>query len=239
MKQTIELFEIAARDGEKAKHFYESLFNWKMTDIGPMMKIDRSDAGLKGHILKWPHKGPTHLTIYIRVENISDCLFKVEKLGGKVILQEMKVPSGGSIAQFTDLDGNIVAIFQNNEQKSHYLSKDVKDTQIGFFEIASREGARAKQFYETIFNWQLTDVGAEINISKEDAGIKGHILNWTKEDPPYLTIYVRVDNIQHYLEKIKELGGTILIPETKIHNGGTFALFKDLDGNIFGISSGR
>lgn len=239
MKQTIDLFEIATKDGDNAKYFYETLFNWQITDIGPMMKISSSNAGIKGHILKKPHGGATHLTIYIRVENIADCLMKVEKMGGKVILPEMPVPSGGSIAKFTDLDGNIVAVFQNKEQEIREISEHVQENQIGFFEIASREGMRSKYFYESIFNWQLTDVGSEINISKEYAGVKGHILNWTSEAPTYLTLYVKVDNIPNYLEKINRLGGKILIPETEIRNGGTFAQFQDLDGNIIGLSSGR
>lgn len=239
MKQTIDLFEITSRDGEKSKGFYQSLFNWKISDVGPMMKISSADAGIKGHILKWPNERPSHLALYIRVENISDCLKKVVNLGGKVILLEMAVPSGGSIAKFMDLDGNIVAIFQNDEQEERNIEENIKVNQIGFFEIASREGERSKEFYETIFNWKITDVGHEMNISREDAGIKGHILNWSHEEPTFLTIYVKVENISEYLEKVKNLGGSVLIPETEIRNGGTFAQFKDLDGNIIGLSSGR
>lgn len=239
MKQTIDLFEITARDGDKTKNFYESLLNWKISDVGPMMKISSVDAGMKGHILKWPSERPSHLTIYIRVVNISECLEKVVQLGGKVILEEMSVPSGGSIAKFMDLDGNVAAIFQNDAQEERSIVENIKVNQIGFFEIASKEGHRSKEFYETIFNWKISDKGPEMNISGEDAGIKGNILNWSHEEPTFLTIYVKVENISASLEKVSKLGGTVHISETKIRNGGTFAQFKDLDGNIIGLYSGR
>ncbi|QCJ41385.1 VOC family protein [Bacillus sp. S3] len=238
MGNTIKMFVIATRDGNTAKYFYESLFNWKVTDVGPLMQI--SGAGLSSHILKWPHKDhPTHVSIYINVENIKECLSKVEEMGGTVILPEMAVPTGGSIAQFVDPDGIIIGAYQGTTHTESQSKPVIVVNQIGFFEIAAREGDRSKRFYESVFNWRITDDGPIMSISAEDAGLDGHLFNWTFEEPPYLTLYIRVEDVAASLEKVAELGGKVIIPETEIPSGGTFAQFLDLDGNAIGIYSGR
>ncbi|MFK9091026.1 VOC family protein [Bacillus salipaludis] len=238
MGTTIEMFVIAARDGNLAKHFYESLFKWKITDVGPLLQI--SGAGLSGHILKWPHKDhPTHTSMYINVENIQECLAKVEEMGGTVILPEMAVPTGGSIAQFVDPDGIIIGAYHGNLHIESRSKAEIDVNPIGFFEIAARERHQSKRFYEAVFNWRITDDGPVMSISEEDAGLAGHLFNWTFEQPPYLTLYIRVEEMTACLEKVTQLGGKVIIPETEIPSGGTFAQFLDLDGNPIGIYSGR
>jgi predicted enzyme related to lactoylglutathione lyase len=238
MGNTIEMFVIAARDGNLAKNFYESLFNWKVTDVGPLLQI--SGAGLSGHILKWPHKDhPTHVSMYVNVNNIQECLVKVEEMGGTVILPEMSVPTGGSIAQFVDPDGIIIGAYHGTTHTESQSKADIDFNQIGFFEIAAREGHRSQRFYEVVFNWRISDDGPIMSISEEDAGLAGHLFNWTFEEPPYLTLYIRVEDMSAYLEKVTQLGGKVIIPETEIPSGGRFAQFLDLDGNAIGIYSGR
>ncbi|EKN66184.1 glyoxalase/bleomycin resistance protein/dioxygenase [Neobacillus bataviensis LMG 21833] len=238
MGNTIKMFVIAARDGNLAKNFYEGVFNWKVTDVGPLLQI--SGAGLSGHILKWPHNNhPTHTSMYINVENIQECLAKVEEMGGTVILPEMAVPTGGSIAQFVDPDGIIMGAYQGTTHAVSQSKAVIDFNQIGFFEIAAREGHRSLGFYEAVFNWRITDDGPVMSISDEDTGLDGHLFNWTFEEQPYLTLYIRVADMSACLEKVTELGGKVILPETEIPSGGTFAQFLDLDGNPIGIYSGR
>ncbi|MGG3468260.1 VOC family protein [Neobacillus pocheonensis] len=238
MKSTIEMFVIAARDGNNAKDFYESLFNWKIIDVGPLLQI--SGAGINGHILKWPHQNhPTHVSIYMNVDNIQESLEKVEETGGTVILPEMAVPTGGSIAQLVDPDGNILGIYKGSGHKYKEHNEEIAFHQIGFFEIATREGHRSQQFYESVFNWKITDDGPVMSISNENAGLNGHLFNWTHEELTYLTLYIKVDTIPDYLEKVTQLGGKVIVPETPIPEFGTFAQLQDLDGNVMGIYSGR
>jgi predicted enzyme related to lactoylglutathione lyase len=234
---TIEMFVIAARDGNLAKNFYGSLFDWDITDVGPLLRI--SNAGIDGHILKWPHKDhPTHVSIYMNVDSIPESLAKVEEMGGTVILPEMSVPTGGAIAQFVDPGGNILGVYQGDKHKDSQRT-DIAFNQIGFFNIGVREGHRSQKFYQAVFNWKITDDGPMMGISEGDAGINGHLFNWTDEAPTYLTLYIKVDNIAAYLEKVSQLGGTVIIPETSIPDGGAYAQFLDLDGNVMSIYSGR
>ena len=51
----------------------------------------------------------------------------------------------------------------------------------------------------------------------------------------YLTIYVAVDDLEVTLAKVKELGGTPVVPPTPIPGVGAFALLQDPEGNTIGI----
>ena len=51
-------------------------------------------------------------------------------------------------------------------------------------------------------------------------------------------VYVEVEEINLYLEKVLNLGGSVAIPKTEIPTLGWFAHVKDPDGNIVGLFQG-
>lgn len=53
-----------------------------------------------------------------------------------------------------------------------------------------------------------------------------------------MTAYVSVDDLDSTLARVKDLGGTALVPPTPIPGVGAFALFHDPEGNTLGILSG-
>ena len=53
--------------------------------------------------------------------------------------------------------------------------------------------------------------------------------------PPYVTIYVRVDDLDKYLLRAEELGGKIAVGPMDVGDIGAFALFEDPDGNVIGL----
>ena len=112
---------------------------------------------------------------------------------------------------------------------------------VAFFEVASRDHERAQKFYGELFDWRidadpsmggyaLVDTGAGENAigggigpaeSAADAGVK---------------IYVRVDDLDAYLDRAERLGGRRVVPPTDLPNDyGRFAIFTDPDGNAVGL----
>jgi catechol 2,3-dioxygenase-like lactoylglutathione lyase family enzyme len=63
----------------------------------------------------------------------------------------------------------------------------------------------------------------------------GHSAGFEHHMPPYVTVYVSVDDLDETLSKVKDLGGTPLVPPTPIPGVGAFALFQDPEGNTIGI----
>ncbi len=104
------------------------------------------------------------------------------------------------------------------------------------FEIGTWQGARAKQFYSTLFGWDIVSQGPAMMIatgSKE--GIQGNIAQPDSEPKSYVTIYVQVDDVAASLKQAEKLGGKVLVPASEVPAMGHFAWFADLDGNAIGL----
>jgi predicted enzyme related to lactoylglutathione lyase len=117
------------------------------------------------------------------------------------------------------------------------------------FEIPVDDTARAKEFYGSIFDWDLNDsdmgggmiyttagtVATDVNMRpKEPGAINGGIMKRTSDTPtPVITI--QVDSIDEALKKIEAGGGSTVQPRTEIPNMGAFGYFKDSEGNTMGL----
>ena len=98
--------------------------------------------------------------------------------------------------------------------------------------------AKAHKFYGQLFDWKI-QVHGEMPyglVNAEGEGSIGGGIGTTPPDGnPYVTIYVQVDDLQTYLDKVIELGGKQVIPPTPIPGIGSFAWFSDPDGNMIGL----
>ena len=106
---------------------------------------------------------------------------------------------------------------------------------IEHFEIAARDPEKAKAFYENVFGWRIDDGDHVMEISGETAGLSGHILKWTHEQPTYVSFYINVENVQAHLDKAVANGATVIVPVTPIPAGGVFGVFLDPEGHPIGV----
>lgn len=106
------------------------------------------------------------------------------------------------------------------------------------FEILGKDTEALQNFYGSIFEWDI-DANNPINYGLvKDSGegsIGGGIGKADGGVPPHATFYIEVENIQAHLDRITEMGGEVVMPETEIPNMVTFALFKDIEGNTVGL----
>ncbi len=114
MKPTFAHFEIPADDMNRAKKFYEDLFDWKI-DANPECETywpikDMVVDGAVSERLPF-FEGPL---FYIQVESIDKYAAKIEELGGKVILPKDPVPGICWILVFKDSEDNTFALMEAN-----------------------------------------------------------------------------------------------------------------------------
>ena len=125
MEHTIVHFEIPADDVEKMKKFYEALFGWKIIRVtmpSEYWLIHTVPTDEKGMLLKpgvnggmfqrMPDQKEMKPINYITIESIDEYVAKVEKLGGKILVPKMQVPTVGWIAVALDPEGNQVGLLQ-------------------------------------------------------------------------------------------------------------------------------
>ena len=115
------------------------------------------------------------------------------------------------------------------------------------FEIPTDDLERAKEFYGSIFGWQLqtmeqmdytiamtTPVDEQTQMLTEPGGINGGMMKRSADTPsPVLT--VGVDSIDDSMKQVEAGGGAVVQPRTEIPGMGAFAYFKDTEGNVLGL----
>jgi uncharacterized protein len=106
---------------------------------------------------------------------------------------------------------------------------------IAHFEIMGRDAIRLQAFYVGVFDWKLSppmpEMGNYSLFDSEGQGIGGGI----GEGDPRVTVYIQVDDLQSYLERVIQAGGQLLMPATQATDTVTIALFADPEGNTIGL----
>lgn len=103
------------------------------------------------------------------------------------------------------------------------------------WEIGGRDLDAMASFYRDLFGWEPASFDPNYRLVTLDEGIGGGLMRCSEDMPTYVTIYVAVDDLDASLAKVKDLGGTVVVPPTPIPEVGAFALFQDPEGNTIGI----
>jgi uncharacterized protein len=107
-------FEIPVHDLDRARLFYESVFNVELSvsDYGltkmAFFPMNSASYGAAGALVKGEVHIPSHrgILIYMNVEDIEDTLDKVDSNGGKTLMPKTSLGEYGFIAHFQDSEGN-------------------------------------------------------------------------------------------------------------------------------------
>lgn len=103
------------------------------------------------------------------------------------------------------------------------------------FEIGCSDMGKTADFFKRLFDWEVQAMGPATMINTgASGGIQGHISSLGHEPHHYTIFYVKVDDVQTYLDKAAALGGKTLVPPVQIPMG-TFAWFADPEGNTIGL----
>jgi predicted enzyme related to lactoylglutathione lyase len=104
------------------------------------------------------------------------------------------------------------------------------------WEIGAKDATKVGDFYRQLFGWSVDNSmpGYGLVAAAPD-GIGGGILQQESDMPPYVTIYVAVDDLAASLARAEALGGKTVVPPTPIPNVGAFAMFEDPEGHMIGI----
>ena len=121
MKNVINWFEIYTSDFDRAKKFYSTVFNYKLTDL-PMSNDRHSDMryaafpgdekGVNGALVKIEQAKPGYggVLVYFSSEEIDTELGHVEAAGGKILRPKTNVAEFGFIALIEDTEGNMIGL---------------------------------------------------------------------------------------------------------------------------------
>jgi uncharacterized protein len=125
---------------------------------------------------------------------------------------------------------------------------------IVHFEIPSDNLERTKKFYTELFGWKMekmpgtgqreywtfsttsNDKGSSNNGSggEQQRMISGGMMQRQMPQEPIM-IYIGVDSVSEYSNKVERLGGKVIKQKTEVPNYGWFAICTDTENNGFAL----
>ncbi len=124
MKNKLTHFAIHIDDMERAKNFYEEVFEWGFASYGPadflQIKTDKTENGELIGALQSRKYSPVKeriigLECTISVENLDNTITKIKNSGGEILMPKTAIPYVGWITKFLDTEGNLVCAMQADQ----------------------------------------------------------------------------------------------------------------------------
>ena len=114
--------ELDTPDQKKCGEFYCKLIGWtkKEIDAGPMgtyTTFQQDEKDVAGMMNPTGPIDKPRWSTYIAVNNIDECVSKVENLGGKVLVKPQDIPDVGRVCMISDPIGAVICFMQPISKK--------------------------------------------------------------------------------------------------------------------------
>ena len=118
MQNPINWFEIPCSDLQRARAFYEAVFDLEMPvhELGPLtmawFPMHPNATGATGSLVQGENYTPSHhgSMVYFSVDDIEATLEKIEQAGGRILNNKTSIGQFGYVGHFEDSEGNRVAL---------------------------------------------------------------------------------------------------------------------------------
>ena len=105
-------------------------------------------------------------------------------------------------------------------------------SEVAWFEITGSNPVALEGFYGALFGWSMQPMGDGYSLvdTKSGEGAIGGGIGAAQGPSGAVSVYVKVDDLQAYLERVAELGGHVILPPVDLPEGyGQIAKFADPD----------
>ena len=243
-------YDLMTSDPDAAVSFYGEVVGWGTqlwegetpytmwtngeTPLGGVMNLPE-DAKKAG--------APPHWIAYIATPDIDATVAKAKGLGAQVYHGPQDIPEVGSFAILADPQGAVFAVYTSKSDVP--AEEPSKEGEFSWHELATTDYEAGFDFYSELFGWQKTDAMdmGEAGIYQmygrtSDVPLGGM---FTKPDempgPPFWLFYVKVDDVNRVVERVKKYGGQVLNGPMEVPGGDWIAQCCDPQGAAFAIHS--
>jgi predicted enzyme related to lactoylglutathione lyase len=110
-------WELMSKQPEKVSEFYAKIFGWKVDhrpEFNYRIVETGGQGGINGGIVKpdKPEPWPGNMLFYILVDDLAKYRKKIVAAGGKIHIEEQKVPGMGKFSLFTDPEGRMMGLWK-------------------------------------------------------------------------------------------------------------------------------
>jgi predicted enzyme related to lactoylglutathione lyase len=233
-----------SKDVAASAKFYGQLFGWQAQDLGEQAghytMFTQGGKQVAATTPPMSPETPSVWTTYISSEDVEETARKVEAAGGKTLMAPMQVMDQGSMAVFMDPAGAAFAVWQPAAMTGAGLVN--KPVSLSWNELATRDMAKAKDFYPKVFGWGVKSnpmpdgseyVEWQINGRSIAGGMQMGSM-FPPDVPAHWLVYFAVANTDETVKREQELGGKVIRPAMDIPQG-RMAVLSDPQGAPFAV----
>lgn len=211
--------------------FYNEVFGWKISDRNNYFLAQNGDATIAG-IFETPDflknlKMPHFWMSYFQVDSTVKTVELAKRLNGKIEVDSIDF-NNGTIALIRDPQGAGFTVYDGHEL---YLSKERVHGNIIRTELHVSNIKNVIPFYQSIFNWQITEIAPDVYQTQSQAYTNNILLkkfdNAVKGKYEYWVTTILVDNLDATTKHIIEKNGHLIMSESNKN------LMSDNSGEAF------
>ena len=246
---TFSWVDLNTPDQEAAKTFYSDLFGWAADDrpvgdgiVYSMQEIGGQDVAAISPQMEDQRKMglPPVWNSYITVESADEAAAKAGDLGATVHAPPFDVMDVGRMAVIQDPQG---AFFMVWEPKTNIGAQLVNvPGALCWNELYTSDLDAAKDFYGGLFGWEWNQFEQSpdpyfviMNQGRGNGGVRGLA---QPDMPPNWLVYFAVEDIDAGANKLKELGGAVMMGPMDI-GIAKIAVVRDPQGGYFALYAGQ
>ncbi len=242
-------YELMTSDPESATGFYAALIgwgtqHWRGGDMPYTMWTNNNVP--VGGVMTLPEDAkragaPPHWLVYISAPDVDDTVAKAHQLGGTVLHGPQTVEGAGRFAILQDPQGAVFAVITPPEAGPD-TDKTPERGEFSWNELATTDHVGAFDFYSALFGWIQTEsmdmgpMGTYQMYGRSQRSLGG-MYNKSAEmpGPPAWLYYIKVDDVDAAVDKVRDLGGAVLNGPMEVPGGDRVAQCTDPQGAVFAL----
>ena len=235
--------DLLTDDVSSAVQFYESVFGWEAQLFGDgsyaeMYANKRLVCAIAEYEDDGAEAGNARWLTSISVQDVDSAANSVLVAGGKVLEPAFDLANRGRLAVVEDSQGAVLILLRASGGDP--VDDDLVPNQWAWAELWTRDPEQALKFYTTVVDYvshRLPAGDGEERILLASGGkARATIVRLPWEDvTPNWVPYIPVRDVSLFESKIREAGGTIIIPSSAVPGQTNPALAMDPTGGVFAI----
>jgi predicted enzyme related to lactoylglutathione lyase len=217
--------DLQTSDLDRARHFYGTVFGWTSDDPNPDFGNYvnfRKDGVLVAGLMRADDQAPVSdiWSVYLATDDAEKTTQQAIGAGAQVIVPPMTVGDMGTMGFVIDPTGAAVGLWQPGSHRG--FGRVAEPGAPSWWELLTRDYPGALTFYRDAFGWRtqtLSDTDEFRYSVQVDADGEGQLAGvmdagtWLPpEVPPHWGVYLGVADTDEAVEKIVDLGGSVMQP---------------------------
>lgn len=238
-------YELITTDVPKAIAFYKDVIGWGTQPFGEGYTMWTAGQTPVGGVAalhddqKRAGTGP-HWMAHVLADDVDALTKKATSLGGKTLVPPEDIPTVGRFSVITDPQGALIALFTPLDADTKHPEKPATRV-FSWHEIMADDTEAAFRFYSALFGWVKTDaVTSPLGVYQmygRNGETYGGMGKRPKDypAPPHWLYYVKVDDLDAALGRVKKNGGQVMHGPMEVPGGDRVAQCMDPQRAFFAL----